>query len=752
MKLDKVTIEGFRGAPTRFDLKLDGKSLCLLGENGQGKTTIVDALEYWSAGGLAGFKSEGCKLDAAINLDHGPPATVICERRGHPTLRRSLTGARSNELEAVGSSASAVSPPPSLPILRHSTMAGFMSQSSGEKKRALLSILGLDDLMVFRDTLVTAANTIRERADQAEDQARKEAGKLDRECEGRPLVNRADELRLQAGLSTPLRSAHDLLKLKVAAAPAVTSRVSRSQLVENALDLSAKLDATAILAWNAVVADRHAKEAEALHELVEVGRRVLQTWDQGTCPLCLRPEDGAHLAGSLATRSVQLAEIDSSLRRARAGLVSHGNTARELAGAIEALVKASPEDKWPHDGELRPLAVRLTKHSEEMTSALADTRECHDLPEGCDLSPFADALRVAASASESPEIAALARLVRLRVLLEGRNEADVSAAARKAAADATCALRDLAEKRVKTTVEAAIGRLGQTVADFYARLVRNPVYTDVSLEYTELRRGGIEFKLTFNGSHTVRPPQRVVSESQLNALGLAFFLARVKIESAPWRTIVLDDVVNSFDADHRMGLARLLSEEFADWQVLLFTHDSVFVATMSQYLSDWRFRQIVAWSPAGGPVIDDADPLQRLKKRLNDGETGADLGGLARVALERALTRPLERLGLPIRYDRRLSHSAREYLDALLTGFAARGSQLKDLPVLKRMKGASYLVNLGAHDRATDPALNSADLHQVVADLEELQAALVCKECKEPVWKNESDRRHFHCKCGKLSA
>lgn len=42
------------------------------------------------------------------------------------------------------------------------------------------------------------------------------------------------------------------------------------------------------------------------------------------------------------------------------------------------------------------------------------------------------------------------------------------------------------------------------------------------------------------------------------------------------RTLILDDVVNSFDAAHRHGLMRLLEEEFAEWQVIVFSHDAGF--------------------------------------------------------------------------------------------------------------------------------------------------------------------------------
>ena len=270
------------------------------------------------------------------------------------------------------------------------------------------------------------------------------------------------------------------------------------------------------------------------------------------------------------------------------------------------------------------------------------------------------------------------------------------AAGKLAVTQAVDRLREITEERVRTEVETEIKQLSSVAADFYGRLVKNPIYSNVTLEYTEGRRGGIEFSLTYNKRHPVQPPQRVVSESQLNALGLAFFLARQKTGDTLWRTLVLDDVVNSFDSDHRMGLARLLTEEFADWQILFFTHDNMFATLGERFFTGWRFWQIVAWSPSEGPVLSEGDPLKRLKQRLDNGEAAADLGSLARFALERGLSRPLERLGLPIRFDRHQLHSAPEYLDALQKGFAERGSALRDLPVLTRMRGEAYLANVGS--------------------------------------------------------
>jgi hypothetical protein len=274
----------------------------------------------------------------------------------------------------------------------------------------------------------------------------------------------------------------------------------------------------------------------------------------------------------------------------------------------------------------------------------------------------------------------------------------------------------------------------------------------VKLKYTTGRSGGVEFSLVFDNRHPVTPPQRVMSESQSNALGLALFLARLKVDPLTWRTVVLDDVVNSFDANHRGGLARLLADEFADWQVIVLTHDRVFATLARKILSGWRFSEIAIWTPTGGPVLAEGNTREQLRARLAEGRSASELGGMARIALEQGLALPLEKLGLEIRYDPLGRYSAHDLLVALRRGLRDRRSSLAKLPVLARMESDSYLVNLSAHDRPADPAIAAEDLQRLVDDLTELEESFVCSACREPVWIASLDAgKHHQCRCSALA-
>lgn len=203
-------------------------------------------------------------------------------------------------------------------------------------------------------------------------------------------------------------------------------------------------------------------------------------------------------------------------------------------------------------------------------------------------------------------------------------------------------------------------------------------------------------------------------ESQLNALGLALFLAQLKThDTQPWRTLVLDDVVNSFDAVGRGAVAQLLTDESADWQVLLFTHDPVF-ATHNQRLlgSGWVHLEIVAWSPSEGLTITDSRPLEQLRRRLAAGDAASQLGRLARRAGARACA-------------------------------AGRKAQAR---------GASCFVKFTAHHRSLQGGMSSGELAALVGHLDDLRDALRCDTCGKPIWHlSTSNGRSHQCECRALA-
>jgi hypothetical protein len=70
LKINQIKINGFRCFRDDGELKLKmGKSLCLQAENGRGKSTVADALDFWCTGNVAWTRREGVGLGALIHLD-----------------------------------------------------------------------------------------------------------------------------------------------------------------------------------------------------------------------------------------------------------------------------------------------------------------------------------------------------------------------------------------------------------------------------------------------------------------------------------------------------------------------------------------------------------------------------------------------------------------------------------------------------------------------------------------------------------
>jgi hypothetical protein len=743
-----MKVEGFRSlrAPQKIALK-DGQSMCLLADNGRGKSSVVDALEFWSTGDVAWVHRDGIGLSALVHL-YADEAIVEVATDSVAASRR-LAGTRAGELQVGQGVMLAGSTPGPIPMLRHRTMSDFVYKTANDKRTELLTMLGLTELVPFRLGLRSAARRVRGDAHAAAQAAQTAASALEQALGGSALGARIVELVGRAGVS--VATEEELLTFAPDRVEGAAPAATRLAQVDELDAANRAVAESSVKGWNAALADKQIAGERGLSGLLAAGEQLLAGWDEDRCPLCLVEQSRDELVERIRARALELAEADRRFLVVATEAEDREQAALRLGRALRAVVNDERNANWEHLGTAREALealraeIRAVKDARGSRAAL--NVSAPTLPEEALVALRSNVAR--APGESGPALLELAQL-RGRLAASRQAAAEQRGAERVAAAAERAA--EMGDAAVRDAIDAALEGLNTTVSAYYAKLVGDSPYGDVRLEYQDSRTGGVEFRFVWDEQEEVSPPQRIMSESQLGALGLALFLARLKVRPPQWRTVVLDDVVTSFDVVHRVRLVRLLAQEFADWQVILCTHDHLLSRVITDETKGWRQVKVTSWTAAAGPVFGEAEPRRRLRQLLQHGQSADELGGLARQAMEQALERPVRRLGLRIRHDPTNMYSADEYRRALLDGLRVGCYVHADHPILRRLSTDGSVTNRACHFKDHAPGVTAADLELIVEDLDELDGLFVCGTCDKPAWEvRDSRTAHCQCPCGALS-
>jgi hypothetical protein len=89
--------------------------------------------------------------------------------------------------------------------------------------------------------------------------------------------------------------------------------------------------------------------------------------------------------------------------------------------------------------------------------------------------------------------------------------------------------------------------------------------------------------------------------------------------------IALDDIVTSYDADHRRTVAGLLATIFGDCQILITTHDERFFNYLKDQLEAkaWHFTRIIGVDPTYGPQCRPPDQRRDDPGPMGDRSVGS---------------------------------------------------------------------------------------------------------------------------------
>src|SRR5688572_26822008 len=170
-RIQRLTMRSFRGVPGALDVDFGaGQSIAVYGDNGTGKSTIADALEWFFTGAIELLSHEG-RQHAIRNLGGGDGETSVeVVTSGQLGGKAVFPDARSPEAFGVAARETF--------LLRGRTLADFINKTKTEKWKALAELLGLDAVELLRQDLQRARADIKKQVKAAEERIAASRGAL----------------------------------------------------------------------------------------------------------------------------------------------------------------------------------------------------------------------------------------------------------------------------------------------------------------------------------------------------------------------------------------------------------------------------------------------------------------------------------------------------------------------------------------------------------------------------------------------
>lgn len=769
MAIEEIEIQGVRGIRNALRIGLQGKSLLLRGDNGTGKSSVERALRW----ALAGQEEPTAEDPFTSESSYRRHVAVGAE---DPWVRVAFDDGSSiavapGSVETLGKGEEyRAACQRGFPFLRRAELLDVLSSKPVDRFQYFESFLGFEHVDTLVDDLTNLESKLRRRSSEL-------TQKIDRELAAlRPLLppdgqheaENVEDLERAAlavarslGVSTAEQGwnevAFQVLALaEVAADDELEHR--RGQLVALRSDLKEfiKVGETSELVFpEDIEAKRKEIESETLEApdilLIEDALRHFRSEEGDTCPVCGQEIDWEETRNTLAERSAKLASyrdlLEARLDAAEAWLARWG-TFRGLHARFTDLF--GKEGALPTLAEI-PNGLDLLidqdvprKDAEAIIIAIGGSELRKFLAEASETARHAvsKALKALPSASQLPQlrlgIALFQRFQDRRaelLLLESELET------LRQEADTVSKIHEALRRTRQDVAQEILERVGETVSEYYARLHppdepherTGPPTIDVQRH----GRGTAFVRGAFDGNE-VRDPQWIYSDGHLDTVGICIFLALRRYrgnEPDDPRLLVLDDVVVSIDLGHARRLIEVLRNEFADHQILLFTHNGLFAHWCANLIPGLRKVEIKRWSLNDGPRIGEyVDARDQLEASLED--DSAKQIALHLMALMDewlAEARYAYSVAVPARPDEQytiteiwqpFARTLRKLGKAMssdLGGAVSRAAALQDLPAIRNA--------LPAHENEFAREFPRNVIVQIAGEAINLVDSLYCRDC-----------------------
>ena len=779
MRIKSIELSWFRGAAEPISLETNCKSMVVYGENGSGKSSFVDAVEYvLNRGKIQHLTSEysGTRQVNAIPNTHKSVANktglrfrfeddseleVDIRPNGPPKSSGALDIGMDNwEYRQT--------------VLRQHEVSAFIHDTKGKKYSALLPLFGLHNLEIAAENLRKLAKAVEDKGklrekravlNQIESQRKEALGELSDDqileiiddlhkqyCGDGSTTNntklKCNEVESAIGSRIEGYSAEDRkhLWLKEVAGSNLKSKIDALRACS--VDLAGQLDA---------------EITEKLRVLKSTSGFLdsMEAIDTVECPACGRTIAVVKFREHVELERLRLQEMEVAFNRYTnlrndvcnaLGAVNSNLNKPELKNWREGLDENGMQDCFEYLKRANLEALRENCNEQDLNAI-----ENNVLP-----------IVIAAkhdSKSVPPDV---------KELTGDKKKVEISSKV----IDAKCLEDEITSgdelvslitslelgirQQIRQRSQNVIDDISHDIESMWSILHPAEQIDRVRLSLPSATDKAIDVVLQFHGKNQ-DSPRLTLSEGFRNSLGLCIFLAMAKRGIGVERPLFLDDVVVSLDRHHRGMILELLTKEFSDRQVIIFTHDRGWYTELRYQLggdSRWIFKTLlpyetpdigIRWSHKT-TTFDDARAM------IQDRPDSA--GSDARKIMDVELPIIAERLQTRLPYlrsdknDRRMAH---EFLVRLV----ADGKKC-----FQKKSGNNHIKNTSAIDawsKADNRLLswgNTAshtfdvvrpEAIKLIEACEIAIASFKCDSCDRYVWRLEDKQSKLvQCQCGDI--
>jgi len=774
VRIKHIHLAWFRGAAESVALELGCKSMVVYGQNGAGKSSFVDAVEYvLKRGKLAHLAHEysGLNQEKAVPNTHTPDdCSTEFTIKFADDAELNVKIARDGTHARTG--ADAIDMPSwdyRQVVLRQDEVSRFIHDRKGEKYSALLPLFGLHEMEIAAENCRQLSKAIEQQSKLAHKQ-----GAL-----GETAVKR--KVAFGAASDEAIKTTIAELHWKYCSAspteePSARCAELEAALVQRVGTLTAEnlrhfaLRTIADLKIGDEVGrvrEVSAELAGSMEPLIAQRLEVLQSADafaalvkdgeEVECPACGRlvktGEFKAHVKGE-QDRLQNIIAVFEARKAAIGGLIDHLKSLKATLAKAELAVWKTQQRLGALDPSLRwieafdPESLRAATSEPGLAAierncvpvaAAAGQSSQEAPPDIKDLSKDKSCVEAAKGVLTAIELNGEIERVSALVSFVNSVEAGI-------------------REEIRERSQAVIGEISGDIGRMWKILHPGEPIEDIRLYLPEDDKA-IDIALKFYGKEQLSP-RLTLSEGYRNSLGLCIFLAMAQRERENDRPLFLDDVVVSFDRSHRGMIVQILEDEFAKRQVIVFTHDRDWYAELRQQLDEkrWAFGALLPYeTPLDGirwshktTTFDDARAhiKERPDSAANDARKIMDV--------EMALAAEKLQLRLPyLRGDKNDKRMAHDFLNRLLADGKAclQRRTEKEYAVyaegLERLEKADRLLVSWANRGSHTLDVAQAEAMKLIEVCESAVEVFTCPFCSKKVWYAKAEgAESVQCQCG----